>query len=152
MIKSIFKNFYEDMLSCKVSLLHPWLYALIMSLTRFRVKSHSIVASMSRNSLLKTGAISEVKVTEWDLNPQQTNTRTNWTRTGLELDSKWIRTNTQPFSLTGQIIELCCEYLSVRCIWLYVLIISSKHFRVNVKTKAKKTKKLDNTLLNIHLI
>ena len=41
--------------------------------------------------------------------------------------------NTQSFSQTGQIIELSCEYLSVRCIWLYVLIksctpASSKEF------------------------
>ena len=28
-------------------------------------------------------------------------------------------------------IELCCEYLSVRCIWLYNLIISRTRFRVN---------------------
>ena len=28
-------------------------------------------------------------------------------------------------------IELCCEYLSVRCIWLYVLIMSRTRFRVN---------------------
>ena len=28
-------------------------------------------------------------------------------------------------------IELCCEYLSVRCIWLNVLIMSRMHFRVN---------------------
>ena len=28
-------------------------------------------------------------------------------------------------------IELCCEYLSVRCIWLYVLIMSRTHFSVN---------------------
>ena len=28
-------------------------------------------------------------------------------------------------------IELCCEYLSVRCIWLYVLIMSRTCFRVN---------------------
>ena len=28
-------------------------------------------------------------------------------------------------------IELCCEYLSVRCTWLYVLIMSHTHFRVN---------------------
>ena len=28
-------------------------------------------------------------------------------------------------------IELCCEYLSVRCIWLYVLIVSRTHFRMN---------------------
>ena len=36
------------------------LYVLIMSHTRFRVTLHSAVASMSRNSLLKTGIISEV--------------------------------------------------------------------------------------------
>ena len=91
MIKSIFKNFYEDMLSCKVSLLHPWLYALIMSLTRFRVKSRSIVASMSRNSLLKTGAISEVKVFATGFEPT-TNKHSNeldpnWTWTEFEMDS-----------------------------------------------------------------
>ena len=28
-------------------------------------------------------------------------------------------------------IELCCEYLSVWCIWLYVLALSHTHFRVN---------------------
>ena len=28
-------------------------------------------------------------------------------------------------------IELCSEYLSVRCIWLYVLVISRTRFRVN---------------------
>ena len=28
-------------------------------------------------------------------------------------------------------IELCSEYLSVRCIWVYVLVMSCKHFRVN---------------------
>ena len=28
-------------------------------------------------------------------------------------------------------IELCREYLSVWCIWLYVLIMSCTHFRVN---------------------
>ena len=41
------------------------------------------------------------------------------------------QTNTQPFSQTGQMIELCCEYLSVRCIWLYVIIMSRTSFRVN---------------------
>ena len=39
--------------------------------------------------------------------------------------------NTQTFSQTGQLIELCCKYLSVRCIWLYVLIMSRTYFRVN---------------------
>ena len=28
-------------------------------------------------------------------------------------------------------IELCCEYLSVQCIWLYVVIMSRMSFRVN---------------------
>ena len=28
--------------------------------------------------------------------------------------------------------ELCCVYLSVRCIWLYVLIMWSTHFRVKL--------------------
>ena len=37
-----------------------WLYVIIMSRTRFRVNPHSIVAWMSRNSLLKAGARSEV--------------------------------------------------------------------------------------------
>ena len=36
------------------------LYVLIMSRTPFRVNPHSIVALMSRNSLLKTGMVSEV--------------------------------------------------------------------------------------------
>ena len=39
--------------------------------------------------------------------------------------------NTQPFSQIGQMIGLYCEYLSVRCIWLYVLIMSGTYFRVN---------------------
>ena len=37
-----------------------WLYVLVMSRTRFRVNPHSIVAWMSRNSLLEAGAKSEV--------------------------------------------------------------------------------------------
>ena len=37
-----------------------WLYVLVMSRMRFRVNLHSIVAWMSRNSLLETGAISEI--------------------------------------------------------------------------------------------
>ena len=39
-----------------------------MSRTRFRVNPHSIVALMSRNSLLETGAKSEVYVTATQLN------------------------------------------------------------------------------------
>ena len=53
----------------------------------------------------------------------------------LQLDSNpqplssW--TNTQPFSQTGQMIEQCCEYLSVRCISLYVFIMSRTSLRLN---------------------
>ena len=39
--------------------------------------------------------------------------------------------NTQPFGQTGQMIELCSEYLSVQCIWLNVLVMSLTDFRVN---------------------
>ena len=43
---------------------------------------------------------------------------------------------TQPFSQTGQIIELCCQYLSVRCIWIYVIIVSRTRFRVSLQSIA----------------
>ena len=33
-------------------------------------------------------------------------------------------------------IELICEYLSVRFIWLYVLNMSRTHFRVNPHSRA----------------
>ena len=32
---------------------------------------------------------------------------------------------------TGQMTELCCEFLSVRFIWLYLIIMSRAKFRVN---------------------
>ena len=41
-------------------------------------------------------------------------------------------TNIQPFSQTGQMIELCCDYLCVWCIWLYVIIMSCMILRVNL--------------------
>ena len=58
------------------------------------------------------------------------------------LNIKWLQrdsnpqplsseTNNQPFGETGQMIELFCEYLSVRCIWLYVFIMSRTSLRVN---------------------
>ena len=39
--------------------------------------------------------------------------------------------NTQPFGQTDQIIELKCGYISLRWIWLYILVISRSRFRVN---------------------
>ena len=41
------------------------------------------------------------------------------------------QTKTQAFSQTSQMIELCSEYLSVRCIWLCVIIKSRTSFGVN---------------------
>ena len=43
------------------------LYVLVMSRTRFRVNPDSIVAGMSRKSLLEAGAKSEGKVTATEL-------------------------------------------------------------------------------------
>ena len=40
--------------------------------------------------------------------------------------------NTQPFSQTGQMMELQCECLFLWCIWWYALIMSPTHFRVNL--------------------
>ena len=45
------------------------LYVLIMSRMRFRKNSHYVVAWISRNSLLKTDAISKVYVTAPGLDP-----------------------------------------------------------------------------------
>ena len=41
-----------------------------------------------------------------------------------------LETNIQPFSQTGQMIEPCCEYLSVWCTWVRVLITPHTRFRV----------------------
>ena len=38
-------------------------------------------------------------------------------------------------------IELCCEYLPIRCIWLYDLAMSRTHFRVNLQSKFAWTSK-----------
>ena len=52
--------------------------------------------------------------------------------------------NTQPFDQTGQMIELCCEYLSVQCIWLNIQLIeinfSDCYLHENLKKKKTKTK------------
>ena len=67
---------------------------------------------------------------------------TNCSNQAPYLKIKWLQrdsnpqsltwsTNTQPFCQTGQMIELFCEYLSVRCIWLYVFIMSRTSLRVN---------------------
>ena len=48
------------------------LYDFVVSRTRFRVNPHSIVALMSRNSLLEAAAKSEGEVTATGLQPRTT--------------------------------------------------------------------------------
>ena len=43
--------------------------------------------------------------------------------------SSW--TNTKPFGQTDQMIDMSWEYLSVRCFWLYVLIMSRTRLKMN---------------------
>ena len=52
---------------------------------------------------------------------------------GRDLNSQPLisSTNTEPFSRTGKIIELCFEYLSVGCIWLCIYHVTYS-FYVNL--------------------
>ena len=107
---------FEGMTVCLSNILRGWLYVLIRSRTRFRVNPHSIVFPECQGTPCSKQARNlKFKWLQLDSNPQPLSSSTN----------------TQPFSQTGQMIELCCEYLSVRCIWLYVLIMSRTRFRVN---------------------
>ena len=54
----------------------------------------------------------------------------NWMQRDSNPSPLSWKTNTQPFGQTGQMIELCCEYLPVRCIWLYVFIRVNPHSTV----------------------
>ena len=87
--------------------------------------------------------LSHVRVWEWIRTLQLPECQgTPFSKQASYLKIKWLQrdsnrqplssyTNTQPFGQTGQIIELCCEYLSVRSIWLYLFIMSRTSFRVN---------------------
>ena len=62
-----------------------WLYLMIMSPNHFRVNLHSTVAWMWRNSLLKTGAISELF--NWQ---QQYSTINKFVKESARLWAKWL--------------------------------------------------------------
>ena len=74
------------------------------------------------------------------------------TATGVEPRTIWLIMDTQPFSQTGQVIELCSEYLSVRCFSLYVLVMSLAPFAdsVPVTYASNFTPALSNGFLDIH--
>ena len=61
-LSSFWRPLEMPLANCKIelSLIGLWLYVLIMSRTCFRVNPHSIVAWMSRNSLLEGGTKSEI--------------------------------------------------------------------------------------------
>ena len=94
-----------------------WLYVLVTSRMRFRVNPHFIVA------------LPECQ--ETPCSKQARNLKFKWLQLDLTPQPLSSKTNTQPFNQTGQMVELCCEYLSVRCIWLHVLVMSRTRFTVN---------------------
>ena len=127
---------YSSLHDCPI-----WLYRLI-SRTRFRVNLHSTILPEYQNPLLKTfgqtGPTIELCWKCWFV----------WciwlyclviSRTRFRVNpnslAAWMLKNSlleiQPFNQTGQMIGLCCEYLSVWCTWLYVFAMSRSLFRVN---------------------
>ena len=90
-----------------------WHYVTIMSWTSFRVNTHSIVC-VNIKRLCARGRCHIWRKQRY-LNPQ----------------SHCTFRNTQPVNQNGEMIELCCEFLSVRCILLYVIILSCTSLRVN---------------------
>ena len=81
-----------------------WLYVISMSRTRFRVNLHSLPECQGTPCSKQTRYL-KFKWQQWDSNPQPIS----------------LQTNTKRFSQTGRRIKLCCEYLSVRSIWLHVV-------------------------------
>ena len=63
----------------------------------------------------------------WNRRETQSLSDCIWTRTHNHLVRK--RTLNRLAKLAKRLS--CCKYLSIRCIWLYVLILSLAHFRVN---------------------
>ena len=55
--------------------------------------------------------------------------RFKWLQLDLNPEPLGSKMNTQPFGQAGLIIELCSEYLSVRCIWLYLFVMSLTRFQ-----------------------
>ena len=46
-----------------------------------------------------------------------------WQQCDLNSQPLSLQPNTQPFSQTGKMTGLCCEYLSVWCIWLFFIAL-----------------------------
>ena len=63
---------------------------------------------------------------------QTQNLKFKWLQRDLNLQPLSSETTTELFSHTGQMIELCCEYLCVQSISLHLLIMSRTRFRMNL--------------------
>ena len=99
-----------------------WLYIIIMSRTHFRVIRESIVAWMSKKTLLQQTRNLKLKWLQLDSNP-------------LPISS-WA--NTKPFSQTDQMIELCCEYFIYLFIYYYLLFLLFSSEKVFFKSYLQK--------------
>ena len=91
-----------------------WLY--VRGISRTRLQSESKLYSVLNVKELHARSWRDILKFKWqqlDLNP--------------EPFGSWM--NTQPFGQTGQIIELCSEYLSVRRIWQYPFFMSLTRFQ-----------------------
>ena len=84
------------------------MYVIIMSRTRFRVNLHFIVASMSRNSLLETGAMSDVLVTTTRFEPT-TSYFLNQHSTSWPV---WLNGWVFVYELSGSEFAHCCHLIS----------------------------------------
>ena len=92
------------------------LCVIIVSRTSIRVKPHSIVCLNVKELLAQS------RYHIWSLSDSNV----------IRIQNYLVRKRTlKPFSQTGQMIELCCEYLSVSCIWLFAIIMSRIIIRVN---------------------
>ena len=73
---------------------------------------------------------------------QVRNLKFKWLQLDLNSEPLSLSTNTKPFGQSGQMIELCSEYLSAQCIWLYVLVVSHICFRVSPRYSCLKVKEI----------
>ena len=92
------------------------LCVIVVSRTSIRVKPHSIVCLNVKELLARS------RYHIWSLSDSNV----------IRIQNYLVRKRTlKPFSQTSQMIELCCEYLSVSCIWLFAIIMSRTIIRVN---------------------
>ena len=105
-------NFGEHVQNYLVLALSVW--RIIISM-HFRITLHSIFPECYETPCSK----------------QVRNLKFNWLQLHLNPQPLSLQTNTQRLSHTSQIIELCSDYLSVRYIWLYILMKSCAHFSMN---------------------